>query len=116
MRTWTRILALAALVAAAAGGVAPAAVDNPVSTGIDVSVVGLEDGIHRLQEFKGNQQAAQGLIALALLQTVGRRDAPVNGRSRLDYHVEISPEAHVLVNGADVTMLMAASGLVRQHK
>jgi hypothetical protein len=81
------------------------AVADPSGAGTDISVRGLENAQHQLAALKDNQNAQKTLLALTVLQAVGKRQPPENGVSRFDYHVDVSPTGSVMINGVDVTAL-----------
>ncbi len=70
-------------------------------TTIDVSVRGMDAGIRRLAEFKGNPQAQQAALVMTLLRGVGKPGPD----GQLSYKVDITPEGHVVINQLDVSAI-----------
>lgn len=81
------------------------AVADPSGAGTDITVRGLENAQRQLAPLKDNKNAQNTLLALTVLQAVGKRQPPENGVSRFDYHVDVSPTGQVMVNGLDVSSL-----------
>lgn len=78
-------------------------------TVIDVSARGVDDAIKRLAETPGNRQAQQALIVLTLLKGFGKPGGVEGGRARLDYQIEVTPDARILINGVDFSVLAQAA-------
>jgi hypothetical protein len=77
-------------------------------SGIDITVRGIEDGIKQLNAVQGNPQAQQAAIVLLLIQGAGHKQAEAGG-NRYDYHVDVHPDGHILINGLDISVLMQAA-------
>jgi hypothetical protein len=77
--------------------------------GMDITVRGIDDAIKQLNAVQGNPQSQQAAIVLLLIQGAGKKQAPENGRSRYDYHVDIQPDGRILINGLDVSVLIQAA-------
>ena len=107
---WRCILVAAALLAGL-----PAAAEPPVElaqagrAGMDISVRGVEDAIQQLNAVEGNPKAQQAAIVLLLIQGVGKKQPAEAGRSRYDYHVDVHPDGHILINGLDISVLIQAA-------
>ena len=82
-------------------------------SGMDISVRGIDDAIKQLNAVQGNVQSQQAAIVLLLIQGAGKKQAPENGRTRYDYHVDIQPDGRILINGLDVSMLIQAANQKR---
>lgn len=78
-------------------------------SGMDISVRGIDDAIKQLNAVQGNPQSQQAAIVLLLIQGAGKKQAPENGRSRYDYHVDIQPDGRILINGLDISVLIQAA-------
>ncbi len=115
-----------ALLAAPAGAAPVAGLDEtPAATqqapqqaqaghsGMDITVRGIEDAIKQLNGVQGNPKAQQAAIVLLLIQGAGKKGAPENGRPRYDYHIDVTPDGHILINGLDVSVLIAAANQKR---
>lgn len=76
-------------------------VSQSAPTTLDVSVRGMDDGIRRLGEFKGNPQAQQAALVMTLLRGVGKPGPD----GQLSYKVDITPEGHVVINQLDVSAI-----------
>lgn len=79
----------------------------------DITVRGLEDTIKALSGMKDNRSAAQASLVLMLLKGLGRPSKGEDGRSRLDYQLQIGQDGKVLVNGIDIVPLLEAT--VKKH-
>jgi hypothetical protein len=77
--------------------------------GMDISVRGVEDAIKQLNAVEGNPKAQQAAIVLLLIQGAGKKQPAEAGRSRYDYHVDVQPDGHILINGLDISVLMQAA-------
>src|SRR3954465_14186443 len=104
-----------ALLAAPAGAAPVAGLDEtPAATqqaqagqsGMDITVRGIEDAIKQLNGVQGNPKAQQAALVLLLIQGAGKKGAPENGRPRYDYHIDVTPDGHILINGLDVSVLI----------
>jgi hypothetical protein len=82
-------------------------------SGMDITVRGIDDAIKQLNAVEGNPKAQQAAIVLLLIQGAGKKQAPENGRTRYDYHVDVTPDGHILINGLDVSVLVAAANQKR---
>jgi hypothetical protein len=76
---------------------------------MDISVRGVEDAIKQLNAVEGNPKAQQAAIVLLLIQGVGKKQPQEGGRSRYDYHVDVHPDGHILINGLDISVLIQAA-------
>lgn len=83
----------------------PARAQEPAG-GTDIAVVGLDDTLKKLGQMKGNRDALQAQLFLNLFKGLARPGQAEGGRARLDYHVDIADNGHVLVNGQDLTALI----------
>ena len=114
-----RVRGRAALVAAALLLGLPAAAEPPGEpgaqlaqagrSGMDISVRGVEDAIKQLNGVQGNPQAQQAALVLLLIQGAGKKQPAEGGRSRYDYHVDVQPDGHILINGLDISVLIQAA-------
>jgi hypothetical protein len=77
--------------------------------GMDISVHGVEDAIKQLNAVPDNPRAQQAALVLLLIQGAGKKQAPEGGRSRYDYHVDVHPDGHILINGLDISVLIQAA-------
>ena len=82
-------------------------------SGMDITVRGIEDAIKQLNGVQGNPKAQQAALVLLLIQGAGKKGAPENGRARYDYHIDVTPDGHILINGLDVSVLIAAANQKR---
>jgi hypothetical protein len=82
-------------------------------SGMDITVRGIDDAIKQLNAVQGNVQSQQAAIVLLLVQGAGKKQAPENGRTRYDYHVDVQPDGRILINGLDVSMLIQAANQKR---
>jgi hypothetical protein len=78
-------------------------------SGMDISVRGVEDAIKQLNAVEGNPKAQQAAIVLLLIQGAGKKQPAEGGRTRYDYHVDVQPDGHILINGLDISVLMQAA-------
>jgi hypothetical protein len=78
-------------------------------SGMDITVRGIDDAIKQLNAVQGDPKAQQAAIVLLLIQGAGKKGTPENGRTRYDYHVDVTPDGHILINGLDVSVLVAAA-------
>jgi hypothetical protein len=99
-------LLLGALPAAATPGAQEAQAGR---NGMDISVRGVEDAIKQLNQVQGNPQAQQAALVLLLIQGAGKKQPIEGGRSRYDYHVDVQPDGHILINGLDISVLIQAA-------
>jgi hypothetical protein len=82
-------------------------------SGMDITVRGIDDAIKQLNAVEGNPKAQQAAIVLLLIQGAGKKQGQESGRSRYDYHVDVTPDGHILINGLDVSVLIAAANQKR---
>src|SRR5260221_6401598 len=113
-RSSRRVALLAAALLALPAGVVGAAESHDQlaqagRSGIDISVRGIEDGIKQLNAVQGNPQAQQAALVLLLIQGAGQKQAPEAGRSRYDYHIDVKPDGHILINSLDLSVLLQAA-------
>jgi hypothetical protein len=78
-------------------------------SGMDISVRGVEDAIKQLNAVEGNPKAQQAALVLLLIQGAGKKQPAEAGRTRYDYHVDVQPDGHILINGLDISVLMQAA-------
>ena len=74
-------------------------------TVIDVTARGIDDAIKRLTSVPGNREAQQAALVLTLLRGFGKT-AP---GGRLDYQIEVTPEAQILINGVNISVILQAA-------
>ncbi len=99
------------VVAALASGAASAQSAKAPPGGTNISVVGLEDSLSKLQGMK-TRNAAQAVLFLQLMKGVGKRGTSADGRSQYDYRIDVTDTGGVLVNGIDIApILNAANGV-----
>ena len=78
--------------------------------GMDITVRGIDDFIKQLNAVQNEPRAQQAAIVLLLIQGAGKKQPPENGRTRYDYHVDVTPDGHILINGLDISVLIQAAG------
>jgi hypothetical protein len=94
----------------ASGAVSAQAAKAPPG-GTNISVVGLEDSLSKLQGMK-TRNAAQAVLFLQLMKGVGKKGTSADGRSQYDYRIDVTDTGGVLVNGIDIApILNAANGV-----
>lgn len=101
---------VAASVLAAGGAFAQTAKTAPGGT--NISVVGLEDSLTKLQSMK-TRNAAQAVLFLQLIKGVGKRGTAADGRSQYDYRIDVTDSGGVLVNGIDIAPILNAANAVK---
>ena len=101
-----------ALVAGASGFFAARLVAAPAGT--DVIVTGVEDTIQKLNGMQGRRDALQAALVLQILRGAGEKLPPEAGRSRLAYHVDVTPDGHVIINNIDVSTLIQMANQVKK--
>ncbi len=101
---------VAAGVLAAGGAFAQTAKTAPGGT--NISVVGLEDSLTKLQSMK-TRNAAQAVLFLQLIKGVGKRGTAADGRSQYDYRIDVTDSGGVLVNGIDIAPILNAANAVK---
>ena len=100
---------MVAVILASAGASAQSAKAPPGGT--NISVVGLEDSLSKLQGMK-TRNAAQAVLFLQLMKGVGKKGTAADGRSQYDYRIDVTDTGGVLVNGIDIApILNAANGV-----
>jgi hypothetical protein len=100
------------LVAGSTGFFAARLVAAPTTT--DVTVAGIEDAIQKLNGLQGHRDAAQAALVLQILRGAGERLPPEAGRSRLAYHIDVTPDGHVIINNIDVSTLIQMANQVKK--
>ena len=110
-RLATAALALA-LDAGSTGFFADSLTAAPSTT--DVTVVGIEDAVAKLNGLQGHRDAAQAALVLQILRGAGEKLPPEGGRSRLVYHVDVTQDGHVVVNNIDVSTLIQMANQVKR--
>jgi hypothetical protein len=81
-------------------------------SGTNISVVGLEDSLTKLQGMK-TRNAAQAVLFLQLMKGVGKRGTATDGRSQYDYRIDVTDTGGVLVNGIDIAPILNAANAVK---
>ena len=99
-----------AAVLASAGASAQSAKAPPGGT--NISVVGLEDSLGKLQGMK-TRNAAQAVLFLQLMKGVGKKGTAADGRSQYDYRIDVTDTGGVLVNGIDIAPILNAANAVK---
>ncbi|MDX2104108.1 MAG: hypothetical protein EAZ99_06205 [Alphaproteobacteria bacterium] len=103
----THLLAAVTALCLAAPLVEASAQQRPAgSESVEVTVRNMEAAINRLNQMRDNPKAAQAALVLQLLRGAGRPGPAENGRSRLDYRIDVAPDGRVLVNDVDVNALI----------
>ena len=108
-----RVVAIACALVLAAALPGRAAPEPARESGTDISVRNIDYVIRRLNELArsgNNKQAAQSALVLNLLKGMGRAEPGEAGRGRLDYHLEVAGDGHILVNSQDLSALIALAG------
>jgi len=105
--------ALALALAAGSTGFFAARLTAAPST-TDVTVVGIEDAIQKLNGMQGHRDAAQAALVLQILRGAGEKLPPEAGRSRLAYHIDVTPDGHVIINNIDVSTLIQMANQVKR--
>ena len=82
--------------------------------GTDVTVTGIEDAIQKLNGMQGHRDAAQAALVLQILRGAGEKLPPEAGRSRLGYHIDVTPDGHVVINNIDVSTLIQMANQVKR--
>ena len=82
--------------------------------GTDVTVTGVEDTIQKLNGMQGHRDAAQAALVLQILRGAGERLPPEAGRTRLGYHIDVTPDGHVIINNIDVSTLIQMANQVKR--
>ena len=108
---WRRVVAAAVVLLGLPAGAAWSAAQLAQAgrSGMDISVRGVEDAIKQLNAVEGNPKAQQAALVLLLIQGAGKKQPPEGGRTRYDYHVDVQPDGHILINGLDISVLMQAA-------
>ena len=83
-------------------------------SGTDVTVTGIEDAIQKLNGMQGHRDAAQAALVLQILRGAGQKLPAEAGRSRLGYHIDVTPDGHVVVNNIDVSTLIQMANQVKR--
>lgn len=99
-----------AVVLASAGASAQSAKAPPGGT--NISVVGLEDSLSKLQGMK-TRNAAQAVLFLQLMKGVGKKGTSADGRSQYDYRIDVTDTGGVLVNGIDIAPILNAANAAK---
>lgn len=107
----TGALALA-LAAGSTGFFAARLVAAPAGT--DVTVTGVEDTIQKLNGMQNRRDAAQAALVLQILRGAGEKLPPQAGRSRLGYHIDVTPDGHVIINNIDVSTLIQMANQIKK--
>ncbi len=94
----------------AGGAVAQGA--KPAPSGTNISVVGLEDSLTKLQNLK-TRNAAQAVLFLQLMRGVGKKGTAPDGRSQYEYRIDVTDSGGVLVNGIDIAPILNAANAVK---
>ncbi len=94
-----------------AGGAVAQTAKTPPS-GTNISVVGLEDSLSKLQAMK-TRNAAQAVLFLQLIKGVGKKGTAADGRSQYDYRIDVTDSGGVLVNGIDIAPILNAANAVK---
>lgn len=94
-----------------AGGAVAQTAKTPTS-GTNISVVGLEDSLSKLQAMK-TRNAAQAVLFLQLIKGVGKKGTAADGRSQYDYRIDVTDSGGVLVNGIDIAPILNAANAVK---
>ncbi|MFY8106880.1 MAG: hypothetical protein ACOVKO_08175 [Elstera sp.] len=81
-------------------------------SGTNISVVGLEDSLAKLQGMK-TRNAAQAVLFLQLMKGVGKKGTASDGRSQYDYRIDVTDTGGVLVNGIDIAPILNAANAVK---
>ncbi len=81
-------------------------------SGTNISVVGLEDSLTKLQGMK-TRNAAQAVLFLQLMKGVGKKGTASDGRSQYDYRIDVTDTGGVLVNGIDIAPILNAANAVK---
>ena len=105
--------AIALVLAAGSTGFFAARLTAAPST-TDVTVVGIEDAIQKLNGMQGHRDAAQAALVLQILRGAGEKLPPEAGRSRLAYHIDVTPDGHVIINNIDVSQLIQMANQVKR--
>jgi hypothetical protein len=84
-------------------------------TGTDVTVTGIEDAIQKLNGLQGHRDAAQAALVLQILRGAGEKMPPEAGRTRLAYHIDVTPDGHVVINNIDVSTLVQMANQVKKN-
>ena len=106
---WRWAAVAAALLIGLPAGAQQAQLAQAGRSGMDISVRGVEDAIKQLNAVQGNPKAQQAALVLLLIQGAGKKEPAEGGRSRYDYHVDVHPDGHILINGLDISVLMQAA-------
>lgn len=101
---------MVAVVLASAGASAQTA--KPAPGGTNISVVGLEDSLSKLQGMK-TRNAAQAVLFLQLMKGVGKKGTAADGRSQYDYRIDVTDTGGVLVNGIDIAPILNAANAAK---
>ena len=111
-----RLSLAAAAIAIAAGGLGMLVGHTLIAapTGTDVTVTGIEDTIQKLNGMPNHRDAAQAALVLQILRGAGEKLPPEAGRSRLAYHIDVTPDGHVIINKIDVSTLIQMANKVKK--
>lgn len=101
-----------AVVGALPTGDAWAQAAKPTPAGTNISVVGLEDSLTKLQTLK-TRNAAQAVLFLQLIRGVGKKGTAPDGRSQYEYRIDVTDTGGVLVNGIDIAPILNAANAVK---
>ncbi|KJV10180.1 hypothetical protein VZ95_06655 [Elstera litoralis] len=108
-----RLSAIGLMIAAvlASAGVSAQSAKAPPG-GTNISVVGLEDSLGKLQGMK-TRNAAQAVLFLQLMKGVGKKGTSADGRSQYDYRIDVTDTGGVLVNGIDIAPILNAANAAK---
>lgn len=108
---WRTMIGLAAAGILVAGGACAQTAKTPPG-GTNISVVGLEDSLTKLQTLK-TRNAAQAVLFLQLMRGVGKKGTAADGRSQYDYRIDVTDSGGVLINGIDIAPILNAANAVK---
>jgi hypothetical protein len=83
-------------------------------SGTDITVTGVEDTIQKLNGLTNHRDAAQAALVLQILRGAGEKLPPEAGRTRLGYHIDVTPDGHVVINNIDVSTLIQMANQVKK--